>query len=82
MSAYWIGDQNNPNRDLSDPSWVSVEGARAMRNINRSNRSLHETRKECEHEKTTKIKGSLISDKQKGKLFFVCQKCLKVIKIE
>ena len=31
MRARWSGDQNNPNRDLSDPSWVSVEGARAIR---------------------------------------------------
>jgi len=28
--AYWSGDNNNPNRDLSDPSWVSVDGHRAM----------------------------------------------------
>ncbi len=31
MSAYWAGDQNNPNRDLSDPTWVSAEGAHSMR---------------------------------------------------
>lgn len=31
VRARWIGDQNNPNRDLSDPTWISVEGARALR---------------------------------------------------
>ena len=30
MSARWSGDQNNPNRDLSDPSWISRAGAHAL----------------------------------------------------
>ena len=30
MSARWSGDQNNPNRDLSDPTWISAEGAHAI----------------------------------------------------
>jgi hypothetical protein len=29
IAARWAGDNNNPNRDLSDPNWISREGARA-----------------------------------------------------
>jgi len=29
MKPRWIRDLNNPNRDLSDPNWISVEGAHA-----------------------------------------------------
>ena len=28
--ARWIGDQNNPNRDLSDPNWISRAGYYAL----------------------------------------------------
>ena len=66
--AYWSGDNNNPNRDLSDPSWVSVEGARAMRNIHRSHSSSNIEKKICKHEKI--------------KIIHTCSKCLKVVKIE
>lgn len=30
IAARWAGDNNNPNRDLSDPNWISREGARAL----------------------------------------------------
>jgi hypothetical protein len=42
LSARWIGDQNNPNRDLSDPTWISREGAHAMnkQRINQYSTSL------------------------------------------
>ena len=39
----WIGDQNNPNRDLSDPTWISVEGARALRQQRTNNFKKIET---------------------------------------
>jgi hypothetical protein len=26
----WIGDQNNPSRDLTDPNWISREGYHAL----------------------------------------------------
>ena len=28
--ARWIGDQNNPNRDLTDPNWISRAGHYAL----------------------------------------------------
>jgi len=35
--GYHIIDKNNPNRDLSDPTWASVDAARDMRKTGRKN---------------------------------------------
>ena len=68
MSARSYIDQNNPNRDLSDPNWISVEGARLermARSKSRFSTSEHDTKKIKEsnnNEKLRLIKKCLASD--------------------
>jgi len=40
MKPRWIGDLNNPNRDLSDPDWISVDGIRSERSLAKLKRDL------------------------------------------
>jgi len=49
-NARWVGDQNNPNRDLSDPNWISREGYHIEQNTRGAyNRAkyYHEAKKTC-----------------------------------
>jgi len=40
----WIGDLNNPNRDHSDPNWISVDGARAERQARIATQRAHRSK--------------------------------------